>query len=109
MSLVKFQYDESSAHGVQQQQHDHFCMTMHAASFVQRDGYLSHPSLCSPFSAMSLSWLELFLDFATLSLYDMFEKIEIEEKLLLILADVKLREIYKIYLHVAEWGDYSCQ
>ena len=52
MSLVKFQYDESSAHGVQQQQHDHFCMTMHAASFVQRDGYLSH---------LSLGWLEHLL------------------------------------------------
>jgi hypothetical protein len=24
---VKFQYDESSAHGVLQQQHDHFCIT----------------------------------------------------------------------------------
>ena len=52
MSLVKFQYDESSAHGVLQQQHDHFCMTMHAASFVQRDGYLSHLSL-----GWSLCWL----------------------------------------------------
>ncbi len=38
------QYDGSSANGLQQQ-HDHSCMTMHAASFVQRDGYLSHLSL----------------------------------------------------------------
>ena len=53
--LVESCAGNSSAHGVLQQQHNHYCITMHAALFVQRDGYLSH---------LSLGSLELVLAFA---------------------------------------------
>ena len=51
---MKYQYDESSGHGVLQQQHDHSCMTMTSASSCKGMAIL----------AISLSWLEVVLVFA---------------------------------------------